>query len=315
MAGNRNRAPLTLERKIHFYRADIGVDGGGKPLPFDPLPAFAAIEKLPFVNGGASRYLVDDDGNALCAWLGRSKIMRTLRFCQIRRTGLPQLEQAGTVSDLNLAADAGLLEPVHVVFFPDNIVGADFNFYGPRLSRLGYYLRTKSQNAIPLASFHPLLRQDVAEQLDHLTELRLINLRVKKSYISTIRNADNSLGDAFAATAKVLDGAAEDLEVVLRPSRAGRQGVLQRLVGPLKTLARGQQLRENAERFQIKGKLDITGRVELIDLLYDQWIVRKPVLRIGERSRAVSEASAIEAIRAAYNELGDDLRRAASLVS
>ena len=67
-------------------------------------------------------------------------------FCQIRRTGLPQLEQAGTVSDLKIADNAGLVEAVHVVFFPDNIVGADFNFYGPRLSRLGYYLRVNPQS-------------------------------------------------------------------------------------------------------------------------------------------------------------------------
>jgi hypothetical protein len=132
---------------------------------------------------------------------------------------LPQLEQAGTVSDLDIGLDAGLLEPVHVVFFTDNIVGADFNFYGPRLSRLGYYLRIKSTNAVPLATFHPLLRNDVAEQLDHLTELRLFDLKVKASYARTIREADESLGDAFAANARVLDGDAEEIQLVLKPSK------------------------------------------------------------------------------------------------
>jgi hypothetical protein len=166
--------------------------------------------------------LVDDDGNAISIWPGGGGSPQSLRFCQIRRTGLPQQELAGNVSDLPIAADAGLLEPVHVVFFADNIVGADFNFYGPRLSRLGYFLRLKSGNTIPLASFHPLLRNDVAEQLDHLTELRLFDLKVKASYIKTVRSADASLGDAFAANAKVLDGDVEELEIVLRPSRDSR---------------------------------------------------------------------------------------------
>ena len=204
MARTKNGAPPTLERKIHFYRADTGVDGGGRPLPFDPAPALTAIAGLPFADGPAGRYMVGDDGNAVCVWPGGGRALQTLRFCQIRRTGLPQLEQAGTVSDLNIAADAGLLEPVHVAFFPDNIVGADFNFYGPRLSRLGYYLRVKSGNAVPLASFYPLLRHDVAEQLDHLTELRLFDLKVKASYVEIVRQADASLGDAFAANARVL---------------------------------------------------------------------------------------------------------------
>ena len=157
MSGRGRAAAPTLERKIHFYRANIGIDGGGKPLPFDPTAALAAITAMPFADGMAGRYLLDDDGNAVCVWPGSAGVRTTLRFCQIRRTGLPQLEQGGTVSDLNLAADAGLLEPVHVAFFSDNIVGADFNFYGPRLSRLGYYLRVKSSNAVPIATFEPLL--------------------------------------------------------------------------------------------------------------------------------------------------------------
>lgn len=309
------RAPArTLERKIHFYRADIGADRGGRPLAFDPAPALAAIGALPFADGPAGRYLVDDTGNALCAWPRMEGGLQSLLYCQIRRTGLPQLEQAGNVTDLNIAADAGLLESVHAMFFPDNIVGADFNFYGPRLSRLGYYLRLKSNNAVSLASFLPLLRLDVAAQLDHLTELRLFDLGVKASYVETIRQADASLGEAFAANARVLDGDVEEVELVLRPNKDARLGAFQRLLEPLKRLARQPELRENASRFQVRGKHDVTGRVEVIDLLRDQLIARKQILRLGERSRAIDAASAFEAIRAAHDELGDDLRRAASIV-
>jgi hypothetical protein len=315
MVRKRNGGPPTLERKIQFYRADIGSDDGGRPLPFDPVPAIAAIDQLPFVDGPGGRYLLDDDGNAVCAWPGGNRPRPMLRFCQIRRTGLPQLEQAGAVSDLNIAANAGLLEPVHVVFFPDNIVGADFNFYGPRLSRLGYYLRIKSNNSVPLASFHPLLRHDVAEQLDHLTEIRLFDLRVKASYIETIRRADTSLGAAFAANEQVLNGDVDELELVLRPMKGARHRARERLLAPLKALVRSPELRENAERFRVAGQLDSTGKVELIDLLRDQLIARKQVLRLGARSRAIEASSAFEAIGAAHDELGDDLRRAASLLS
>lgn len=311
MARGTTSAPPTVERKIQFYRADVGVDGSGRPLPFDPAPAFVAIDRLPFSDGPRGRYLVDDDGNAVCGWPGGT----TIRFCQIRRTGLPQLERAGRVSDLNIAADAGLLEPVHVVFFPSNIVGADFNFYGPRLSRLGYYLWNKSVNTFPLATFHPLLRHDVAEQLDHLTELRLFDFRVKASYVEIIRRADRSLADAFAANARILDGRAEDLEVVLRPAKDARYEALRRLTGTIKSLLRGRDLRENAERFQVRGKSEETGKVELIDLLRDHLIAHKRVLRLDQRSRAIDPNSAFEAIRTAHAELADDLRRAASIVS
>ena len=131
MLRKKTAAPLTIHRKIHFYRVDIGVDAGGRPLSFDPAPALTAIGGLPFEDGPTGRYLLDDDGNAICAWPDAYRSLNSLRFCQIWRTGLPQLERAGTVSDLNIAADAGLLESVHVTFFSDNIVGADFNFLRP----------------------------------------------------------------------------------------------------------------------------------------------------------------------------------------
>ena len=308
-----NGTPPTLERKIHFYRADIGVDGGGRPLAFNPAPALTAINALPFADGYGGRYLVDDDGNAVCAFPGATNVLPSMRFCQIRRTGLPQLEQAGTVSDLNIAEDAGLLEPVHVMFFADNIVGADFNFYGPRLSRLGYYLRVKSGNVIPLASFYPLLRHDVAEQLDHFTELRLFDLKVKAAYVETIRQADASLGDAFAANARVLDGDCDEIQLVLKPLKDTRCGALQRLRRFVNPLVRGAHFRENAERFQIKGKNAETNKVDTIDLLHDQLIARKQVLRLGERSRAVDAESAFRAIQEAHDELGAELRQAAGV--
>lgn len=313
MARKSRGEPPTIERKIHFYRADAGVDGGGRPLTFDPAPALAAITVRPFSDGNEGRYLVGDDGNAICAWPGAVGAPPSLRFCQIRRTGLPQLEQGGQVSDLDIDTDAGLLEPVHVVFFRDNIVGADFNFYGPRISRLGYYLRVKSGNAVPLATFHPLLRNDVAEQLDHLTELRLFDFKVKPAYIDMIQQADASLGEAFAANARVLDGDSEDIQVILKPSKGTWTNALRRLIRPIKALARRRDLRENAERFQVKGKHDETNRVEIIDLLRDQLIARKQVLRLGERSRAVDADSAFSAIRAAYEELADNLRHAAGV--
>ena len=313
MSGKKRVIVPTLERKIHFYRSRVGVDGGGRPLPFDPTPALTVIGTMPFADGASSRYLLGDDGNAICAWPENGGLRTALRFCQIRRTGLPQLEQGGTVSDLNIAANAGLLEAVHVVFFANNIVGADFNFHGPRLSRLGYYLRLKSGNAVPLAAFEPLLRQDVAEQLDHLTELRLLDLKIRSSYRATVRQADNSLADAFDATDKVLNGDMEELEIVLKPASDRRHGALQRLLGPLKALARGSDLRENTSRFQVRGKCDGTGSVETIDLLHDQLIARKQMMRLGERSRAINAESAFAAIEAAHAELVDDLRQAASI--
>jgi hypothetical protein len=182
----RAEARPTLTRKIHFFRADVGVDDAGQPIPFDVVPAMRVIDRLPFTNVNR-RYLLDDEGNALCVWPNMNGANATLRFCQIRRTGLPQLEQAGNVTDLNIAADAGLLEPIYVVFFPGNIVGVEYNHYG-----------------------------------------------LSPAYTNVGRQADRSLGDAFAANAQVLNDP-EEIEIAIKPGRNSRRGALSGSAMPSRT--------------------------------------------------------------------------------
>jgi hypothetical protein len=81
MARGGRTAGTTLERKIHFYRTDIGVDRAGRPLVFDPAPALTAINALPFVDDPKGRYLVDDAGNALCAWPRLAGGLPSLVYC------------------------------------------------------------------------------------------------------------------------------------------------------------------------------------------------------------------------------------------
>jgi hypothetical protein len=171
----------------------------------------------------------------------------------------------------------------------------------------------KSNNVIPLATFWPLLRGDVAEQLDRLEELRWFSLKIRPAYTNVVRQADQSLGDAFAANARVLNDAAE-IEITLKPSNESRRGALARLRDSLKRLARRNDLRENAAEFRIHGRREDTHRVETIDLLKDQLIAHKQIVRLGERSRALDAESAFEAIEAAYLELRDALHEAPAIV-
>ena len=45
-----------------------------------------------------------------CCQKGQAEGNPTARFCIVRRTGLPQLEAAGQIVDLNIADEQGLLE-------------------------------------------------------------------------------------------------------------------------------------------------------------------------------------------------------------
>lgn len=301
----------TLERKIHFYRAYIGKDDGGRPFPFDPAPALERINDLPFTNDENGRYLLDSDGNALCVVDYSDSDNQRIRFCRVRRTGLPQLERAGNISDLNIDPDTGLLEAVHVVFFPDNTVGAEYNHFGPRVSRLGSYFIEKAGNEPRRLTFSHLLRGDASEQLDRLTDLRLLDFSISPAFIDMVRQADAGLGDAIDANRRAI-GEPETVRLLLSPEKGNQSGFLNKMINPLKQLfANG--VYENSKRMQVRGKCEDTGRVETINLLNDLFISTQQIVRLNERGRALDPESAFQAIRAARQELGDSLQNASSI--
>lgn len=304
--------PPTLERKIYFYRAYIGNDDNGLPLPFDPKPALAIVNQLPFKDVTGGRYLVDGDGDAVCCWVDDQGAQPRIRLGQVRRAGLPQIEESGNLSDLDIAKNAGLVETVHIIFFPDNIVGMDFNFYGPRMSRLGYYLHIKGgQQTSP--EFNALLRKDVVAQLNYLSDIRLFDLKIQTSYVERVRQADADLGAAFDAARRL--GDIEQLEVIMRPTKNGQYGMMDRLIGTAKRLAGYTDLRTEASRFILRGRREDSGRVEPIDLLRDHLIAKKWIVRMAGRSRALDKESAYDAIVTAYKELGAELTAASTLSS
>jgi len=214
------------------------------------------------------------------------------------------------LSPLEIPSAAGLVEQVHIVFFPRNLVGADFNFYGPRLSRLEDYFAARGDDLCPLVAFEPLLRQDVAEQLERLADIRLFQLRIHVSYIDTVTQANRDLGSAFEAAKNA--GLAQEVEIILSPRAYSRRSLSQKLFSTARRLLAHRNLLTEASRFRVKGMHKSTGRVELLDLLSDQLIVKKRIFRENPRTRALDRGSAYAAIQEAYDELRDQLLAAAS---
>ena len=87
----------TIERKIVFFRAACGEDDAGKPLPFNPAPVLKHVHALPFDDG---RYLTLSGGQLATVWVDKSTMPCRLRIANVRRSGLPAVEQAGKLSPL-----------------------------------------------------------------------------------------------------------------------------------------------------------------------------------------------------------------------
>jgi hypothetical protein len=224
---------------------------------------------------------------------------------------LPQIELSGNLSPLNLRATSGLVEMVHIVFFPNRIVGCEFNFYGPRLNRLEAYLLTKARQQCPAVSFKPLLRQDIRRQLDRLSDIRLLQLKIHAPYADMIAQANQNLGAAFRAAR--MAGDAAELEIILRPRSHSQGRLAMSLLDTVKRLAGRGDLREAASKFVIKGFDSTADHVSLVDVLSDQLISRKQIVIAGQRMRALDPSSAYAAIEEAYRELETELLSAASM--
>jgi len=297
----------TIDRKIYFYRANVGNGDDGRPFPFDPTAVLKHIDGLPFSEEG--RYFVAADTSETVCLIRRNSPPHRITLASVRRSGLPQREERGQFSPLGIPPTSGIVEPIHIVFFPRNIVGCEFNYHGPRIGRLRAYLAAKGGDYCRNLTFEALLRQNAAEDLKRLRALKSFELKIRSSFAEQVARADESLGTAFKAARDA--GGAEIVQIVLRPEKRSQAAKLgDGLLESVKKLARLPGIRDQATKFAVSGVDEETGQRFEIDLLSDQLIAKKKMLPSDPTTRAVDPNSAFAAIEEAYDELRDELERA-----
>lgn len=312
MAKRKKNENLEKTRNIYFFRVDAGADADGKPKLLDLRPATKKLDRLTFEDGG--RYQsIGDDGDRLCTWTDSLDYPIKLRFGSIRVSGLPQAEANGILSDLNLAIDQGLCEASHICVFDNGIVGVENNFYGPRIPRLANYLQycVRPMN-IPFV-LEQLIRGDAAEMLLGKNGIRSLELRIRRSWIPVVAEADETLGVAFEAAANA--GNAETVAVILRPEPYKRTNLRESLLDTLKSIVGRNDLRQNAIRLNATLLEEATQRAVSCNLLEDKFVGSKKILRVNARSRVLDRSDAYAKIIETYEELKDDLEKAAGVAT
>ncbi len=294
-----------VERRIMFFFADVGEDEAGDPVPFDEEPHLRQVSQLQ----GSDRYYAQGDGRMVCAWATPKH--RRMVMGNVRRSDLPQVEEDGTLKGLQLSKSAGLSEQMHAVFFDDNIVGADFNFYGPRMSSMATYLKLRG-NAPANLNFDPLVLQDIGPLIERLNEVTLFQLRIRPSFLDEVRQADEDLFSALEAAQRVSD--AGDIEMVLRIKPYSRDGKLKsKLKAAAKKLWKRPNLRNQVSKFVVGGRDESGAKVDDVDILKNLITATKRVVKSGERTRAVQAESAFEVIEQARDELRQQIATARRL--
>lgn len=232
-----------------------------------------------------------------------------MRFALIRRNALPQSEHGGELRNLLLEDDEGLCETIHVCFFKEGVIGIEFNFFGPRPQRLPtYFSRVLGSRHFVMEA---LIREDIAEQLINKRALRRFTLRVRRSAIEQVAQADESLGQALRAAEQASD--AECVGVIFEPEPYGRANLRESLLDATRQLVRLPSLRENFRQFEVAAVEDGSVKADTLNLLEDKLIQQKVILRLHERSRVLNTDDAYAKIQEAFVELREDLLSATSV--
>jgi hypothetical protein len=299
------KRPNTVDRKIHFYRIIPGTVG--VPLSFDDLVhASEEVNGLDWTPDG--RYMAVADGNAVSMWCDLSHPQIRLRMGTRRTTGLPDIEASGNLTPLAIRDNEGLSEITHMIIFPDNTVGTEFNFFGPRVQRLKHYLESKT--GVGAMKLQMLLQGDVETRLRHFRNISLIHLRYKRTDAQTLADmADGGL----AATFRGISGNVPLVEIILRNERYSDVPLAESFFESVRNLVRRPESRQSLDIFQIKGFNEETHKPEVFDLLADALITTRQVVKQGEKRRNISSESMYEAINGSYVELRDTICSATAL--
>jgi hypothetical protein len=287
-----------LERKIYIYEVDAGFSGD-QPVVFDPSPIMEHLKDQPPSLDG--RYLDVGEGNVVFASPISSEYPQKLVFVLSRRNNLPELEQDGKMSALPIPIDSGLGEKIHVMFF-GRYAAADFNFYGPRATALATYFALKAKGIGPKIRLQQLVKGEAVDDLKRLDGITVAHFKFHESALRLVERADESLAAGLRATLEASD--ADELELILRRKRKG--GVTKYLAGHvlkgIKELARQEATYEEFDRLVATGVSSVTGQREDVDVLSDQLILKRKMVKMNKRSRAVQSESAFEAIESAFLE-------------
>lgn len=180
----QKKAAKTVERRIYFYKYRQLAKGKPLPTPQDIVNVLKSrpIESMNLTDG--RKFFGEDVSNT-------NEIR--LRFTESSRFGLGKLEENLKLLPLPLTTNQNVAESIHLQFFGDSVVGAEYNFRGPRVSQLEYYLSERYPELGRL-KFSPCINRELQEKIQKSRGVNLLKLRVTSSNVGVLERLDEDLG-------------------------------------------------------------------------------------------------------------------------
>jgi hypothetical protein len=295
------RDPNVAERKIYFHKIVDDDD------PDFVLDRARLVERIDGLTGTADFYIDEGDEQFLSAVVDRAEAPQHLRLYRIRRRNLPEIEAEGIFGDLNLAEREGLAESIHIVLFDENVIGSEYNHYGPRTTTFGQYLAERCDMDVRIRQF---IRKDVIAAILNMREIRTFRAKVTPQGAAALQQAGVALSDGFEAADVFRSGKYVDMTWASEPADQQFTERVKRFVRSIRDADR--QPEELLEAAHAYGRTS-DDLLDTLDLFRDRVVITKEIRRESPRHRTLDTQAAFSAIEAVYAELADDLAEGGTL--
>lgn len=291
-----------FERKIYFFRI-ARFEEVSKQLP----GAMERIENLPFIEGG--RYQFDPTTDSrLLGYPDTLTYPLKFRFGRTRKNQLPDIEEAGKLSSLEISEDAGLIDVFHMIIFEDGHVVAEFNHDGPRVAKVGRYLFDKGESLETAPVFLPLYERDIVGVIESLDNVSMLKLNVPPSASDLLREADEDIYTAIEGSVRAGGGRSVELKLFGERSEPKLKSLAIRIA---RLLSRNPHERDRINAATVDGYHGGQKLTKMLDLLEDKLVTSSVFERSNPRARSVKTLVAYEILEQAYLERKEDLIYAA----
>ncbi len=246
--------PNTVRRRIQFFRVWIASNAENVPRRLDPAPLCNTVREI---HESADRYWTDRDETETTSWLHDPTHDDRLILATIKRKDLPLIEEDGVSERLELAVGKGIAEAIHVRFFANNVVGAEYNDRGPRLPRLKYFLGSKRAETYRAMQIVPLLDEDTRGRLAGLRNVSLVEFTIARPTLEGV--GDN--GHYMQDLRNLFDVAeAGVLEISMRPKKQGEKLDTPAARAFVETMLDNQQTASALSKMAVRGSTQLSRR-------------------------------------------------------
>lgn len=303
-----------VKRRIHFYRADPGIDEDTRQIKaFEPVPIINHIDSL----GAVEKQLQRADGDlTFCRIFNGGRYPR-LRLSTVRMAEIPEgFDRRDSSSfTFEIAEEQGIAESSHMAFFPNNILGLEYNYRGPGVGRLEQYLREKAPTLESAVSFNALMDRDFEEKLQRLSDLRELRIRVSHREVEGANSQGMNLeeDDPFKALESMKDfGEAGEYELTWKSRTHSREKISKRFMSVARSYLRRYDTEDKSAMLVVRGH-DEEGHMQKINVLNERLMYEETTFKLRLADRGVISDSAFQAIEKAHRDNREEIEHAAAL--